>query len=321
MTVDLLENRLRELDVQTPDAGRVSARVLARQVNRSRLAIPRLVTVPAALALIMVLVLYFAPAADLAIAEKTPWSGETLRWAGLVGARDRITVVNSSATSSGYTFTLQGAYADSARTVLLVHATPASVPEGSNTVLTDQFARSYRFHMSAVNTDTGDIVMQFEPLAWPDSITGARITLHISKVGQDPSTATSGSWELTAALGVDVARSLPAPAAGQLGPAHFRFTSVTYTPATIEVKGEITGASTFDLERIVPASGKGEPALQIVLLDPSGQIVNGAGSSSGDQSTTNFRLLAFRTSGAGAYTLRVSYHGYGSFDRTLNIPS
>ena len=321
MTVDLLEQRLRELDIEAPDAGRISARVLTRPSQRPRPRFERLVSVPVALALLVVLIAYFVPAADLAIADKAPWSGEILKWAGLVGAKDRITVVNASATSSGYTFTLHGVYADSNRTVLLLHSAPAAMPNGYSTVVTDQFARSYRFRSNALNTDSGDMAMQFEPLAWPDSITGARITLHITSVEEPPATATTrGSWEMTATLAVDVARSLAAPAPGDLGPAHVRFTSASYTPATIEVDGQISGVSSTELDRIVPDGAKGEPALQMLLFDPAGQIINGESSSSGDLSTTEFRLVGFRTGGPGQYTLRISYYGYGSFDRTLTIP-
>jgi hypothetical protein len=77
MTVDLLEKRLQELDVETPDAGRVSARVLAHRAPRpSRRRVSRLVSVPVAIALVVVLVVYFVPAADLAIADKAPWGGK-----------------------------------------------------------------------------------------------------------------------------------------------------------------------------------------------------------------------------------------------------
>ena len=321
MTVEMLETRLHELDIETPDPGRVSARVLARQARRPGRRIPRLVTAPAALLLLVVLVAYFVPAADIAIAEKAPWGDEVLRWAGLVGASDRITAVNASATSSGYRLTLQGAYADSTRTVLLMHADPAIAAPHGVVVITDQFARTYQIGGSISNTLTGDIVMQFEPLGWPDTITGARITLHIAAL-QTPSHGTiNGTWELTAALRVDVTRTLPVPAPGDLGPAHFRFTSVIYSPATIEVDMEVTGVSGDQLWRRVPNGGKGEPALQVDLIDPSGQNINGNGSASGDQNANHVHAFGFRTGGGGRYVVRVSYYGYGSFERVLTIPA
>lgn len=323
MTNDLLEDRLRNLAIEVPDAGRVSARVLDRNSSLRRFHAPRLVTVPIALAALAVLVVYFAPAADLAVANRVPWSGEMLRWAGLVGARDRITVVNTSATSAGYRVTLEGAYADSTRTVLLIHTEPAAMPDGFTTIITDQFARTYRWEGGSFNLLTGDMSMQFESLAWPDSITGARITLHLAGVQQPPSVQTThGTWELTAALGVDQGQSLPVPASGDLGPVHFRFKSVVYTPATLAVDVEITGASQVELGRMIPGlGGKAGPALQIHILDPSGQIIDGSGDSSGDQRVSDYRFFGFRTGDGGKYVVRVSYYGYGSFDRVIDIPS
>ena len=238
-TVELLEQRLLELALESPDAARVSAKVLAGP-RRRRIHVPRVASGLVGVVLLITLIAYFVPAADTAVASRVPWTGEIMQWAGLVGASDRITYVNAAATSSGYRLELQGAYADSTRTVLLMHAEPA-IAVASDAVITDQFARTYRISGSSSNLLTGDIVMQFEPLAWPDPITGARITLHVSQLGTSSSDTVYGTWELTAALGVDVGKPLPLPAPADLGPAHFRFTSIVYTPATIEVDIEVTG--------------------------------------------------------------------------------
>jgi hypothetical protein len=137
-----------------------------------------------------------------------------------------------------------------------------------------------------------------------------------------PENTTSGTWELTATVSVDVSTSLPVPASGDLGPAHFRFTAAKYTPATVEVDGEVTGVSPDDLGRMVPGNGGKEgPALQIFILDPNGNVINGTGATEGDLGATSFRVQGFRTTGPGRYIVRVSYYGYGSFDRTLTIPS
>jgi hypothetical protein len=320
MTVDALERRLQELELESPDAGRVTARVVARLAPPRR-RVSRLVTAPLASVLLVLLVAYFAPAADLAIAERTHWGAEVLQWAGLVGASDRITALNASATSSGYRLDLLGAYADSSRTVLIMRANPTiSGADGYSTNLTDQFGRSYRFASSISNLQTGDIVLEFEPMAWPDSITGARITLHVHQLSSTEHSNVTGTWELTAALGVDAARSLPAPQPGDLGPAHFRFTAASYTPATVEIDVDVTGVSSQDLNRVVPDGLKGQPALLIELIDPSGPIPGGTRESSGDQNGEHIRIMAYRAAGAGNYILRVSYYGYGSFDRVIKIP-
>jgi hypothetical protein len=323
MTTDLLEQRLENLAVETPDAGRVSARVLARAPLPRRRRGPRVALSLVATVVLLVLVAYFVPTADLAVA-KVPIAGDWLRDAGLVGAHDRITMVGSRATSSGYTLTLVGAYADSTRTVLLVHSNPPSLPgSGFETVLRDQFGRSYQFQGSVTDTRTGDESMQFEPLAWPDAITGARITLQISSIdtvtATGPRTSVAGSWTLRATLGVDVAQALPLPEPASLGAANFRFTSVTYTPATVQVDMEVTGVSGDYLWRRIPDGGKGTLALQIELIDPNGQVINGGGGS-GDPSATHIQFVAFRESGAGNYLLRVTLVGDGTFDRVLKIP-
>jgi hypothetical protein len=95
---------------------------------------------------------------------------------------------------------------------------------------------------------------------------------------------------------------------------------VTYTPATIEVDIEVTGVSADYLWRRIPDGGKGTLALQIELVDPNGQVINGNGGSGGDQSATQIRFFGFRESGAGSYLLRVTLVGDGTFERVLKIP-
>ena len=321
MTVETLEKRLHELDVETPDAGLITARVLSRQTPQRRPGVPRLAAAPVTLVALVVLVAYFAPAADIAIAERSHWSGEILQWAGLVGASDRITAVDETARSSGYRLTLQGAYADSSRTVLIMHSDPAiASTDGVSTTLTDQFARTYHFSGSASNSLTGDLVMTFEPLQWPDSLLGARIALHVHQVTTPARTNVDGTWNLTAALGVDAARPLPPPAPGDLGRAHVRFTSASYTPATIEIRLEVTGVPGEELSRWVPNGGKGEPAFLVKIIDPDGQLIGGSFTGPNSPYPNPIAASAYRESGGGQYTVLVSYYGYGSFTRLLTIP-
>lgn len=326
MTTDLLEERLRDLSFDTPDAGRVTARVLSRRHEKRASRAPRFAAMVAALLLIVVGVIYFVPAADLALAN-VPVAGDALHDAGLVGARDRITYVGTETTSSGYRLKLVAAYADSTRTVLLMHADPTAFMGGSFTELTDQFARTYRITGGSGNILTGDFSMQFEPLAWPDAITGARITLHMTELDTatlaGPGPRIAGTWTLPALIRVDQANALPIPAPADLGPAHFRFTSVTYTPATIAVDMVVSGVSPEELGRNVPGYGgnKGAPALMTFLIDPQGQVINGNGEESGDAfGSYHVRWLGFRLGGAGRYTIRVSLYGEGEFERVITIP-
>src|SRR5712692_1907354 len=180
MTIGLLEERLQNLSVDTPDAGRVAALVLSRASRRRTRRLPRALGAGAATIALLVLVAYFVPAADLALAN-VPVAGEVLRYAGLVGAADRITAVGAVSTSSGYRLKLVAAYADSSRTVLLLNADPPIQPATSVT-LTDQFGRTYQWQNGTSDSNTGAWVMQFEGPAWPDSVTGARLTLHFSQL-------------------------------------------------------------------------------------------------------------------------------------------
>jgi hypothetical protein len=325
MTTDLLEERLQKLSVEAPDAGRVATRVLSRASRRQASRLPRVAAAGLATVALLVLVAYFVPAADTALAS-VPIAGDMLRDAGLVGAAGRITSVGSQSSSSGYRLTLVGAYADSARTVLLLHADPPILFTPTPIVVTDQFGRTYQYQNSTSNTQTGDSVLQFEPLAWPDAITGARITLHVSSVQpadqSGPGPAVAGTWTLPATLGVDEGTTLALPERATLGPAHYRFTSVSYTPATVAIDMEVTGVSFSYLALEIP-TGLGKPmlAFNIDLIDPNGQVINGSSSMSDDLlGRTQIHFNGFRLGASGRYVLRVSYVGAGQFERVLTIP-
>ena len=324
MTTDLLEERLTNLALTAPDPGTISARVLAPATRRRGRRLPRVALSAAATMVLLAMVAYFVPAADNVVA-KVPFAGDLLRDAGLAGVEGRITSVGSVAASSGYRLTLVGAYADSSRTVLLLHATPAVGPHFPSIRLTDQFGRSYDAQNGSADFKTGDSEIQFEALAWPDAITGSRITLQLTNVEIDSETGpvqtVPGTWTLSAIVGVDQGTNLPLPASATLGDAHFQFTSASYTPATVAVNIDETGVSFHELSRIVPDGGKGTPALTMDIYDPNGQIISGSASASDDPlGVVHISFLGFRLDGAGNYVLRVSYAGQGSFERVLKIP-
>jgi hypothetical protein len=325
MTTDLLEERLQKLSIEVPDAGRVAARVLSRASRRPARRLPRTAAAGLATVALVVLIAYFVPAADTALAS-VPIAGDMLRDAGLVGAAGRITSVGSESSSSGYRLKLVGAYADSARTVLLLHSDPPIVFSTTPIVVTDQFGRSYQFQNGTANMQTGDSVLQFEALAWPDAITGARITLHLSSVQSadqsGPGPAMPGTWTLPATLGVDEGTTLASPSPATLGPAHYRFTSVSYTPATVAVDMEVTGVSFSYLTLAIPAGlGKPMPAFNMDLIDPNGQVIDGSSSMNDDLfGRVQIHFNGFRLNASGRYVLRVSYVGAGQFERVLTIP-
>jgi hypothetical protein len=329
MSTDLLEKRLKDLAVDVPDPGRVTARVLSRALQPQSHRVVRFLSVGVATVLLIALVGYFVPAAGT-VAASTP-AGDLLRDAGLVGAKDRITWVGAADTSSGYRLQLVGAYADSTRTVLLLHSDPATLPMSASQIeLTDQFGRHYRLRGAATNMLTGNASADFEPLAWPDAITGARITLHLSQIqalakpyadGEPVQLKdVRGSWTLHATLGVDETTALAVPAPASLGPAHFQFTSANYSSATVAVEADITGVTSEELNRRIADGLKGTPVFTADLIDPTGQLIGGIGSSTSNGGPVHIRLVGYRLSGGGDYVLRIKYVGSGGFERVLKIP-
>jgi hypothetical protein len=254
------------------------------------------------------------------VVARVPFAGDA------IGARDRVTVVGTSATSSGYTLTLVAAYADSTRTELRLHSSPAVAFIGPSSAITDQFGRSYHSVHGSSNALTGDLTDEFEALAWPDATTGARITLTVTELDLDaqaPPTAIHGKWTMSAIIGVDEGVSVAVPVPGTLGSAHFRFTSVSYTPATIAVNLDMTGATSQDTGQLNQKAGsnpKGGPALSIDVFDASGTPTTmSIEIDGGFFGVSHVHVLAGRDdTGGGRYTIRVTYRGQ-HFERTLVV--
>jgi hypothetical protein len=334
MSMDLLEERLQKLAVETPDAGRVTVHVLSRVSAPRRRRWPRVAALGMANVALLLLVAYFVPAADAVLAD-TPIAGDLLRDAGLVGAANRVTSVGAVATSSGYRVELVGAYADSARTVLLLHTSPVIWLPPGEPGLTDQFGRSYHLQSASGNGIKGDLVLTFEPLAWPDASTGARIALTMVAVvpvtcPASPSGDQSqiicnfgqpipGTWNLTATVGVDQGTYLALPAPAHLGPATYRFTGVRSTAATVAVDIDVIGLSPADLDRRIPDGGKGTALFNIELLGPTGDVVTDSYTTTDTNNGAHVSLLGFRFA-PGDYHVHVTYLGSGEFDRVLHVP-
>jgi hypothetical protein len=332
MALETLEQRLTDLIFETPDPGSVTARVLTFPRKPRGRALPRVIARGVATLLVAAGVLYFVPATDAALAD-APIAGDLLRDAGLTGAGTQVTSVGAVASASGVRLQLIGAYADSTRTVLLLRANPAvdlfGVP-GYDIQLTDQFGRSYNVQGGQTNSVTGQSIVQFEALAWPDALTGARITLKVTAVKRlcvaaafcsdpllDPPTV-MGPWVLPATLGVDEGTSLALPATAQLGAASFQFTSVRSSSATIGIDIQVTGVTFDDLSQMVPDGGKGTPVFTIDLFSPTGDLATAASSMGDGLQGPVIQFLGYR-SGPGEYRLHISYRG-SSVDRVLAVP-
>jgi hypothetical protein len=334
MTIDTLEQRLSELTFETPDPGRISARVLSQALKPRRSRLPRGLAIAVATVLVAAGILYFVPAADTALAD-APIAGPLLRDAGLVGASNRVTSVGASATSSGYRLELVGVYADSTRTVLLVRSNPAILIQGAEAPeVKDQFGRTYHLGSAIMNGLTGTLALEFEALAWPDAVTGARITLYLDEVTPvtcvapasgnpadyvcNTGSPVQGSWTLHATVGVDESTNLPLPAPARLGPASFRFTSIRSSSATIAIDLDVTGATSDDLNARTPNGGKGTAVFTIDLLSPTGEVTNASYELADSQGGVHIAFVGYRVA-AGDYRLHITYRG-SEFDRTLTIP-
>jgi hypothetical protein len=244
---DLLERELHKLDFDVPD-GLVDRAVAAatRAPDRAHVAKPipmaARVTLGRAAALVVAILFvnlvaaYFAPKYGQALADAPLMGGLTspvLRFSGLDGSQ--ITHLDVSASSSGHTIKVVGAYADTDRTVLLleVDGKPHGLPmkdaaccyaEGT---LVDQFALEYQHIYSA-----DAMAMTFAPLAGPASQLGARLKLHITRLlGLSPEfPATSGDWSLNVTLIQQAGKVLA-------NPAPMTANGITYTVKSVHLSG------------------------------------------------------------------------------------
>ena len=317
MTIELLEQRLEALTVEVPDAGRITARVLGPRPPSHARRWPRVALSVVAALVLMALVAYFAPSASTVVA-RVPLAGDAL------GARDRVTFVGDSATSNGYTITLVAAYADATRTVLNLHISPAAwlLVELS---MTDQFGRTYTPNGSVTNYQAGESTVEFGQLGWPDSLTGARITIDISQIEagiEDTDLQPiKGSWTLHANVGVDEGTSLALPAPATLGRARLTFTSIVYTPESIAIDLDVAGVSMDDLQIWLPdeQNPKGSPVFSLDVVDAGGNSIVGSTSENQDWFFPVHVHLLGNRSGAGRYEIIASYHGE-RMTRTIVIP-
>ncbi len=246
---------------------------VARQATRIEHAgAPRRLIRPAAALLIALALIglgnlgaaYYAPRYGQALAQVPLVGGiyaKALQYYGLVP--QNVTVVNDSSTSSGHTVRLVAGYADGLRTVLVVeidgrtltygktsHPSPGEFGVGNHGetpdlgyTLTDQFGHSYTEGVGNGYTN----YLQFQPLVWPASKVGARLTLRITTLtklwlqgaGQDE---VSGDWTLHATLVAEPVRVLPLPSPVRTSNAVYTFTSLRVTSTAVHIEWTATGA-------------------------------------------------------------------------------
>ena len=266
-TLDEVEARLRALPATLTPSSK-DARAIARlemfsvQQQHRRRNPARLVAVAVAAVAVLVIAngvaAYYAPRYGQALAQVPLVGGisaKLLEFYGVTG--QNVTVINNSSTSSGHTVRLVAAYADGLRTVIFIDIdgkgltgnpkvygrNPGEYGVGDGLTLTDQFGHSYRPVGPA-----GTNLFQFEPLIWPASKVGARLTLQITNLqklwllGSGEAADLSGDWTLHATLVAEPVHVLPLPSPVRTGNAVYTFTSVRVTSTAVHIEWTTTGA-------------------------------------------------------------------------------
>lgn len=204
---------------------------------------------------------YYAPSYGRALADAPgvgPVSVGLLHFTGL--DLSDLTVVHDSTTSGGHTIELVAGYADGLRTVFFVRVdgrgvsvdpkqffgtSPGDYGVAIESIsLTDQFGHSYALQAGA---QTGN-VLTFQPLVWPASQVGGRLTLHVGAIvpewlidPSDPTPAVNGDWTLRATLFSESVHKLVLPAPIHTDLADYGITSIQSSGITLTIDWTITG--------------------------------------------------------------------------------
>jgi hypothetical protein len=329
-----IEDRLTDLDLRMPDT--LVPRILAMAADPGARRVrpvplrPRWATLAIAVVLLMVAVSgasVYAPRFAQALADAPIVGtalGPALRSVGLAGLQGRFTALDSHATSSGYTVRLVAGYADSNQTVLVLKVEPPDHDFFAQPRLTDQFGRAIELRGGMSDQRTGDNVLLFDGVPWPDSLLGARLRLRATSLEALPNgQPVSGDWTLEGTIPVESSRALPLPADGRLGNTTFRFTRVEASNATISIHMDISGPLARQLGRMVgetiPGVAKPHEAFSYDLVDANGSSATGIDAST----STGIGPAQFSASwvitGPGVYRLRFAYEGVGSFERSITV--
>ena len=212
---------------------------------------------------------YYSPRYGRALAEAPIVGAVSGRMLQAVGLNDRnVTLVNDASVASGHEVRLVGGYADGLRTVLLVEIDgkgltgdpkayglhPGEYGLGyDGLTLTDQFGHTY--NESGVGGPTD---ISLEPLVWPASTFGARLTLHVTNLQAlwlmgpgSKDVRVGGSWTLHATLVAEGVHSLALPAPIRTTNAVYKFTSVQATATNVRIHWTISGAPNEQMHGLI----------------------------------------------------------------------
>ena len=143
-------------------------------------------------------------------------------------------------------------FADGLRSVLFVSVDGKGVnddPKGygmnpgeyalSEYTVTDQFGHTYEGNLLS----TANLI-SLQPLVWPASKVGARLTLHVTSLEAlwlRKYNSLPGDWTLHATLVAEPAHTLPLPAAVHSPQASYTFTSIRSSATTLVIKWTVDG--------------------------------------------------------------------------------
>jgi hypothetical protein len=340
---DPLAERLRSMTITVPAGlvpgamarARVAGRVPGRSLRRLRIG----GVAAAVFVCLVVAASYFAPRFGEALAA-TPFVGgpigRLLQSAGLVRVAGQLTNLNDTAVSAGHRVHLVGGYADSLQTVLILRFDDPQASGGAGSRLTDQFGRTYDGKVEFDQPVAGgtEEAILFEPVQWPASWVGARLTLEMDQISlqsTSPMTQVNGKWMLHATLADQDARKLATPAPGRLGGTVVRFNSVRASSIAVEVQAVVVGPAAAQVSdvghiRLPFCTGTrnlpcepAQPGLSIELVDPAGMAdftLPGTETIGGNRSVVD---LLWITPIKGRYQIVVSLKGTGSFTRTITV--
>jgi len=260
---DYLEQALRDLQFEAPArlveravAAANRDTVIARRGVKPRHFRRGLERVFAIAALIVVAnfgAAYFAPVYEETLADALVVggiAGPILRYSGLDPTH--ITLADQTATSSGHTIKLVGGYADTERTVFVVevdgqaHHLPSKQETCCSVIgsVTDQFG--HRYHQ--VN-GADSLAPTFEPLVWPATSVGARLTLHIEMLSDTK--ITNGDWELHLTLMQQKGVALPVPSSITANGITYTFDSLHLSGMQLSVRYHLSGPQVDQIRKRV----------------------------------------------------------------------
>jgi hypothetical protein len=323
MSIDMesFEQRLRQLPIPHPDPQKVTATVLAK-VHASRRSTPPAVRFAVALSVVVAILggtLYFVPAAGAALAS-APGARVAAEWLfRSIGLGDGTSVSpqTASVSSSGYTVRLVGLYADAFRTIAIVRITPSAYAWPDAT-LTDQFGQSYELLGGTGDSRTGEQALEFRPISGLASLTGARLTLHLTSVQIDGAKHVRGDWSLTGTVVRQSDRTISTPTGGYIGQTRVDFKDLARSTTAVHLTIRVAPASVLSMPPPDHTLGKpSRPGIDVAMVDSAGVVHEALEREWTDGATGTVDCVIFDIA-PGTYQLRLALSG-GTLVRTISV--